>query len=285
MGPTKALGENSFPALFYHKYWHIVGEEVTSFCLRILNGDMEVNALISTKNASEEDRSLVVNLLGVRNSNELERYLSIVARFWWQKGHGKKGIHWCTWKNLCALKENGGLGFRNFGHFNIALLDKQGVAQKILQIPLAETDHEDTQVWKGELSGGFSFVHEGKNTTGRDLAQNIQKHMAEYEVVRAMKRPVNMNRNYRTQEYIPRMTIYFDAMFDSRNFISATSLVVWDLTGKLLALKTTIHNNISSPFTSEAYACLEGTKLGISLGLQWRDDGQVTQIEEAFEGN
>lgn len=50
----------------------------------------------------------------------------IVARFWWQKNRGKKGIHWCSWKNLCFLKENSGLGFRNFNQFNIALLAKQG---------------------------------------------------------------------------------------------------------------------------------------------------------------
>lgn len=55
-----------------------------------------------------------------------DEFESIVARFWWQKGHGKKGIHWCTWKSLCDLKENGGLGFKIFGQFNIALLAKQG---------------------------------------------------------------------------------------------------------------------------------------------------------------
>ncbi|KAG8491718.1 hypothetical protein CXB51_015124 [Gossypium anomalum] len=35
-------------------------------------------------------------------------------------------IHWCSWSNLCELKENGGLGYRNLATFNLALLTKQG---------------------------------------------------------------------------------------------------------------------------------------------------------------
>ncbi|KAG8482089.1 hypothetical protein CXB51_027072 [Gossypium anomalum] len=129
------------------------------------------------QNTREEDRQMVVNLLGVRSSSEPEHYLglpnivarkkkeafqnlkdrlkkridnwstrflsqggkeffikailqaiptytmacfllpsslckdieSIIAKYWWQKGHGKRGIHWCSWKNLCCLKESGGL--------------------------------------------------------------------------------------------------------------------------------------------------------------------------------
>lgn len=34
------------------------------------------------------------------------------------------GVHWCTWKDLCAPKPVGGLGFRNFASFNLALLAK-----------------------------------------------------------------------------------------------------------------------------------------------------------------
>lgn len=51
---------------------------------------------------------------------------SIYAKFWWQKAHGKRGIHWCQWKYLCRPKEEGGLGFRNLAQFNISLLAKQG---------------------------------------------------------------------------------------------------------------------------------------------------------------
>ncbi|MBA0826725.1 hypothetical protein Goarm_011550 [Gossypium armourianum] len=76
--------------------------------------------------------------------------------------------------------------------------------------------------------------------------------MAEYEGIKAIKILANMNRNYRIQKDIPRVTIHFDAAFDSRNFKSAAGLMGWDLRGELLVLKTIIHNNISSPFAAEA---------------------------------
>ncbi|KAA3469710.1 reverse transcriptase [Gossypium australe] len=51
---------------------------------------------------------------------------NIFAKFWWQHGKKKKGIHWCQWKFMCRSKEEGRMGFRNMSHFYISLLAKQG---------------------------------------------------------------------------------------------------------------------------------------------------------------
>ncbi|KAA3483177.1 reverse transcriptase [Gossypium australe] len=46
IAPLKASGTDDFPAFFFPKYWHIVGEEVTKFCLEILNRKKEFNVII-----------------------------------------------------------------------------------------------------------------------------------------------------------------------------------------------------------------------------------------------
>ncbi|KAA3463975.1 reverse transcriptase [Gossypium australe] len=48
IAPLKASGKDGFPALFYQKYWHIVGEEVTRYCLEVLNGRRNIDEINKT---------------------------------------------------------------------------------------------------------------------------------------------------------------------------------------------------------------------------------------------
>lgn len=47
---------------------------------------------------------------------------AMIGRFWWGKQGGKRGMAWINWTDMCVPKLQGGLGFRDFGSFNDALL-------------------------------------------------------------------------------------------------------------------------------------------------------------------
>ncbi|KAA3476958.1 reverse transcriptase [Gossypium australe] len=39
IGPMKATSLDGYPTIFFQKFWHIIGREVSNFCIGILNGD------------------------------------------------------------------------------------------------------------------------------------------------------------------------------------------------------------------------------------------------------
>ncbi|KAL5572278.1 hypothetical protein UlMin_021875 [Ulmus minor] len=48
MNPTKAPGYDGMPALFFQKYWQIVGKDVTKTCLSLLNESCNVRKINKT---------------------------------------------------------------------------------------------------------------------------------------------------------------------------------------------------------------------------------------------
>jgi hypothetical protein len=63
--------------------------------------------------------------------NDIEKMLNA---FWWGGGNNNsKGIPWLAWERLACPKDKGGLGFRNFEAFNMAMVAKH--TWHILQNP------------------------------------------------------------------------------------------------------------------------------------------------------
>lgn len=68
--------------------------------------------------------AMSVFLLPLEITRDIERSLT---KFWWgSKTNNKVGIHWMNWERMSKHKSTGGLGFRDFRDFNMALLGKQG---------------------------------------------------------------------------------------------------------------------------------------------------------------
>ncbi|MFQ6665589.1 hypothetical protein Gotur_032280 [Gossypium turneri] len=109
------------------------------------------------------------------------------------------------------------------------------------------------------------MLHERKNSSGRDLAFKVQNYLIELEVVREKKlTTTTVSSEHREEELWE--SIQFDATFDINNYRSASGMVARDQNGEIAVSKSTLHSNFSSPFVAEALACLEATRLGISMG-------------------
>lgn len=73
MRPTKTPNVDGFPTIFFQKCWHVVGTEVSSYCLKILNGNNDIKKTNTTnimlipkvKNQTEMAKFKPINLCNV----------------------------------------------------------------------------------------------------------------------------------------------------------------------------------------------------------------------------
>ncbi|KAA3469397.1 reverse transcriptase [Gossypium australe] len=48
MAPIKAPGIDGFPALFFQKYWDVIGSDISRYCLAVLEGEIEMGEINKT---------------------------------------------------------------------------------------------------------------------------------------------------------------------------------------------------------------------------------------------
>lgn len=88
--------------------------------------------------------------------HQCQKIMSAMSSFRWNACDDKKKIHWVAWEKLCQSKENGGLGFRDIGSFNQALLAKQ--AWRLYNQP----DSLLAKIYKGRYYASSNLLDCGK---------------------------------------------------------------------------------------------------------------------------
>lgn len=80
--------------------------------------------LVKTVAQTLPSYAMSVFLIPFEITRDIEKSLS---KYWWSSSQqNKSSISWMSWDRMAKHKNSGGLGFRNFRNFNVAMLGKQG---------------------------------------------------------------------------------------------------------------------------------------------------------------
>lgn len=94
--------------------------------------------------------AMSVFLLPLEITKDFERCIS---RFWWNsKKNDSRCIYWMNWERLSRHKSSGGMGFRDFRDFNLAMLGKQ--AWRII----TNTTSLVSRIYKARYFPNYSFM-------------------------------------------------------------------------------------------------------------------------------
>jgi hypothetical protein len=92
-----------------------------------------------------------------------KRMMDAISQFWWGDDDSGKKMHWMAWWKLCYPKKEGGMGFRDFHSFNLAMLAKQ--VWRLINTPdslcarvLRSKYYSDGDILKAGPKSGSSFT-------------------------------------------------------------------------------------------------------------------------------
>uniref|UniRef100_A0A803QEL1 Reverse transcriptase domain-containing protein n=1 Tax=Cannabis sativa TaxID=3483 RepID=A0A803QEL1_CANSA len=131
--------------------------------------------------------AMSVFLLPLETCRSLE---GVMSSFWWKSSKYKHGVSWHSWKKLCKHKAVGGLGFRDFREYNLALLGKQAwrlltetdsLVCKIYKARYFPDDtflnaslgHNPSFIWKSIFDSKALIVADARISIGNGLKTNI----------------------------------------------------------------------------------------------------------------
>ncbi|MBA0777426.1 hypothetical protein Gotri_005446, partial [Gossypium trilobum] len=80
MRPTKAASSDGYPTIFFQKFWHIIGREVSNFCIENLNGGMSLKPFTVTNIVLIPKTAQLLNLTNFRPISLYTVFYKIISK-------------------------------------------------------------------------------------------------------------------------------------------------------------------------------------------------------------
>ncbi|XP_041025440.1 uncharacterized protein LOC121265838 [Juglans microcarpa x Juglans regia] len=173
----------------------------------------------------------------------LRKLNQLLQSFWWGQSNHRSKIHWLSWQKLGKSKQKGGLGFRDFEHFNLALLAKQG--WRIIQNPHSLVAQLSNLI-QSELSSIKLWIENGTQ----------QKVTQAARVNRWIAPPLDM------------FKANWDAAIDKINSRVGIGVIVRNSEGAVMASLCSSMDLFPDPLLGEAIATRRDSSFCVDLGFQ-----------------